>query len=163
MIYPREEPCPVCGMKIGTGLLTLEYHKIYFHFCSEQCRETFKIHPGLYSSKQDKDRVEVIKCRRLVLSGPLDPEAGQAITEYLQALMGVKEIHLEGCSLLIRYDLLQLTLMQIERSLNEVDIELDNSWWQRLRRSWTHNTEKNELDNLASTPGTCCNRPPPRV
>lgn len=163
MIDGKKEHCPVCGMKVGAGPFTLEYHKMIIHFCSEQCRETFKTHPGLYNSKQDKDRVEVIKRRRMRLSGPLDPEAVQAITEYLQALMGVKEIHLEGRSLLIRYDLLQLTLMQIERSLNEVDIELDNSWWQRLRRSWTHNTEKNELDNLASTPGTCCNRPPPHV
>ncbi len=161
MIDHKKKHCPVCGMKVGTVPITLEYHKMFFHFCSEQCRETFKDHPGLYTSKQVNDHVELIIRRRLRLAESLDPETSQAITEYLQALMGVKEIHLEGCSLLIRYDLLQLTLAKIECSLNEVDIELDNSWWQRLRRSWARNTEENELINLA--PGACCNRPPPRV
>jgi hypothetical protein len=27
---------------------SLEYHKMYLHFCSEQCRETFIAHPSLY-------------------------------------------------------------------------------------------------------------------
>jgi len=150
-------------MNVDGGEYPIEYHKMYFHFCSEQCRETFKDRPGLYIGKRAKEQNELIKLRLLRLAETLASETSSAVTECLQGLMGVKEIQLDGHSLSIRYDLLCVTLAQIERSLVELGVELDNSWWQQFRRGWMHNTEQNELDNLASTPGACCNRPPPRV
>ena len=77
--------------------------------------------------------------------------------------MGLKESNAQHRQLVIRYDLLQLNLLQVERTLNEVDIQLDNSWWQKLWRGWVHETEQNELDNLAAGPVVCRNCPPPRV
>lgn len=163
MINPKEGHCPVCGMKVGAGLFTLEYHKIFFHFCSEQCRETFRAHPGLYNVNQAKERNEIIKRRKLLIAEAPDSETSRAIAEYLQAMMGVKEVRLEGRVLLIHYDLLQQTLAQIVRSLREIDIKLDDGWWQKLRRSLACNTEENELHNLAATPRACCNHLPPRA
>jgi len=162
MINNRHEQCPVCGMNVD-GEFPLEYHKMFFYFCTEQCRETFKEHPGLYSGKRAKEHGEVIKHRMLRLTKALDAETSLAVTECLRGLMGLKELQLDGCSLAIRYDLLCVTLAQIEQALNELGVTLDNGWWRRFRRGWIHNAEQNELDNLASPPGACCNRPPPRV
>ncbi|NOX77251.1 MAG: YHS domain-containing protein, partial [Gammaproteobacteria bacterium] len=107
------ECCPVCGMRT-TGQadsLVMEYHKMYFHFCSEQCREMFQTHPGLYSSKKRaKVAGGVIKSRKLRLATVPDPETAEAVGEYLQGLMGLKKSQVTGRWLTVRYDLLQLTL-----------------------------------------------------
>jgi len=134
---------------------------MYFHFCSEQCRETFQAHPGLYSGNRAREYGERIKNRNLYLAKSLDADTQQAVSEYLQGLMGIKDIKATGRKFTIRYDLLQLTLAQVEKALNQVDVQLDNSWWQRSRRNWVRNIETNELENLAAGPGACCNRPPP--
>jgi len=63
--------------------------------------------------------------------------------------------------LVIHYDLLLLTLMQLEGMLVERGFQLDNGWWSRFRRGWLRNTETTELDNLAMPEGACCSRPPP--
>jgi len=155
--------CPVCGMRVTSDDPTLEYQKMPFHFCSEQCRETFMAHPQLYSGRRARDIGEVVKHRRLRLSAPMEAEIEGRIVDSLKDLMGVKEIQMDGRSLLVRYDLLQLTLEQLENSLLDAGVELDNVWWQRLRRAWIRDTERNELNNLAIRPAACCNRAPPRA
>lgn len=161
MTDSKHEFCPVCGMKGEPEDYRLEYHKIFFHFCSAQCRETFVSHPGLYTGIRAHEHGEILKRRKLRLTKALDPDAAEAVTEYLHVLMGIKEAEAEGCWLTIHYDLLQLTLAQIETTLEHVDIKLDNGWWQRLRRSEIRNSEENELGNLAAPRGACCNHPPP--
>lgn len=157
------ESCPVCGMRTEdwTGNHSAEYHKMYFHFCSEQCRDTFQAHPALYSSKRAKAAGEIIKSRRLRLATSLDSQAAATVCAGLQQLMGLKDAQVDGRWLKLRYDLLQLTLLQIENALCRMDVSLDDGWWQRQRRSWAREAESNELDNLASSPAACCNRPPP--
>jgi len=56
----------------------------------------------------------------------------------------------------------QATFAQIENALQDIGGVLDNTWWQRVRRGWTRYTEENELENLATPQGACCNHPPPR-
>jgi hypothetical protein len=133
------------------------------NFCSEQCRENFQAHPALYSGKRSEENAVVIKHRKLRLSKPLDAAGIDKLNTYLHTLTGVKEAHAQGSRLAIRYDLLQLTLPQIERALTKSGFPLDGGWWPKLRRSWICNTEANELDNLAAPTGACCNRPPPRA
>lgn len=159
----RADICPVCGMTLDTMQCQLKHQKMHFYFCSAQCRETFTANPALYSSKSGKVRDEIIKRRRLCLAGSYSSEEVQVIEGVLNPLMGIKEINLEGSSLFISYDLLQVTQARIEQTLNDVDIKMANSWWQRLRHGWIHNTEENELKNLSETQRACCNRPPPRV
>jgi len=156
-----KDKCPVCDMETGTGQYALEYRKMFFHFCTEQCRETFLAHPGLYSGNRVREYGEIIKNRTLYLAKSLDVDTQQAASEYLQGLMGIKDIQAVGRKFTLRYDLLQLTLAQVEKALSQVNVQLDNGWWQRLRRNWVRNIEANELENLAINPSACCNRPPP--
>ena len=159
---PKEaERCLVCGMKAETGRYTLEYHKLRHHFCSQQCLDMFSMHPHLYLGINSMQPAEVVKRRKIYLAEPLDAEMAEAITRRLREMMGIKEIQAHGSIIRIRYDLLQLTLSSIENVLHENDIQLDNSWFRRFRRSMIQSLEENELDNLARKPGSCCNRPPP--
>jgi YHS domain-containing protein len=156
-----KEQCPVCGAN-PTATYNLEYHKLLYHFCSEQCRENFQAHPNLYGGKRTTENDEVIKHRTLRLARPLDSSDAEALSAQLNAITGAREVQVQKSRLAIRYNLLQLTLTQIERSLDKQGFPLDNGWWQRLRLSWMRNTEQTELDNLATPAGACCNRPPPR-
>lgn len=158
----NQKQCPVCG-KNPSSEYVVEHHKMRFHFCSEQCRENFQAHPGLYTGNHAKDNAQVIKRRKLRLARPLEPANAQALSDQLHTVVGVKEVHAQGARLAIRYDLLQLTLPQIERAMEQKGFPLDNGWWHKWRRAWLRNTEANELDNLAMPAGACCNRPPPRI
>jgi len=162
MFDSEEKRCPVCAMRVVYDDPTLEYQKMSFHFCSEQCRETFMAHPQLYSGRRAREIGEVVKRRRIRLSAPVEREVEQRIVNSLEGLMGAKEIQMDGRSLLVRYDLLQLTLEQLESALLDAGVELDNGWWQRLWRAWIRDAESNELNNLAARPAACCNRAPPR-
>jgi len=153
--------CPVCGMQVDSVKYKMQYHKMLFHFCSEQCRETFTAKPQLYVGMAVEKRTPVLKRRKLHLARSCSPEAKKKIEARLLELMGVTEVNIQDDHLEICYDLFQVALSQIEQVLNELNVDLDSSWWQRLRRAWIRNAEENELDNLSRRPGACCNRPPP--
>ena len=153
--------CPVCGMATVPEVPTVEHHKMYFHFCSEQCRETFIAHPNLYSTKVGKERDEILKRRTMRLTEPLDKEVAELLVPYLTEMMGVREVTVEGEKVHITYDLLQVTEIKIEKALVEVGLQLGGGWLERLGRSWVHDSEEIELDNLAAPPTPCCNRAPP--
>ncbi len=154
------DSCPVCGMSVESVQYSTQYHKMYFHFCSEQCRERFEATPQLYSSKRVEQREPLIRQRQLRLAKPCTVDGVNAIVTQLLMLMGVTEISVKDNRLQIRYDLMQVTQSRIEQSLSELGVMLDNSWWQRFQRGRVHIAEENELDNLASTDGSNYNRPP---
>ena len=147
--------CPVCGMRVRSGQYATQYHKMYFHFCSEQCRERFEATPQLYATGKVEKRTPLLKHRRLRLARLCSPGEVNAIEAKLRDMMGVTEVIVQGMQLSITYDLLLVDQSHIEQVLN-----LDNGWWQRLRRGWVHNAEKNELRNLVSGSRACCNWPP---
>ncbi len=153
--------CHVCGMAADPAVASVEYHKMFFYFCSAQCRETFLENPGLYASKPAAEQREILKKRTLHLAEPPDEEVTKLLTSYLMDLMGVKQVSVESERLHISYNLLQVTEAQIEEALTEAGLQLDDSWRERLRRSWVHDTEEIELKNLTAKPGSCCNKPPP--
>jgi YHS domain-containing protein len=153
--------CPVCGMQVDSVKYKTQYHKMVFHFCSEQCLETFEAKPQLYVSMAVEKRAPVLKRRKLRLARPCSPEAKKTVEARLLELMGVTDVHIQDDCIEVGYDLLQVTLVQIEQALSELNAQLDGGWWQRLRLGWLRNTEENELDNLSRGPGACCNRPPP--
>jgi len=142
--------CRVCGMAVDISVPTLEYHKMYFHFCSNQCRVTFIAHPNLYSVVSTKQRKEILKRRTMILAKPLDEKSTDLLISQLIEMMGVKEVTVEGCKIHISYDLLQVTRQQVENRLVEVGIKLGSDWMERLRSAWVHDSEENELDNLAA-------------
>ncbi len=152
--------CHVCGMEADPGVASVEYHRMYFYFCSEQCRETFLENPGLYAAGPPAGRKEILKRRTLHLAQAPDEEVAGLLVSYLGDLMGVKEVSIEGERLHVSYDLLRVTEAQIEEALTEVGLQLDDSWRERLRRAWVHDTEEIELKNLTAKPSSCCNKPP---
>jgi len=154
--------CPVCGMIANEEISSVEHHKMYFHFCSEQCRDMFVARPSLYRIKAaGKDRNEILKRRTMRLAEPLGKAGAELLIPYLEELMGVKEVEFEGDKVHITYDLLQVTESQIENVLLEVGVQLGGSWLERFRRGWTYDHEEIELDNLAAPPGLIPNRAPP--
>lgn len=163
MKFDKKEHCPVCRMTVENDDYSMEHHKLEYHFCSDQCRETFQSRPGLYRGNKAKELGEIIKRRPLRLAEALDEEASRVVIQRLKEMMGVKEVLARERLLIIRYDLLQLNLAQLEAALSNSGIGLDKGWWQQLRRTWFKNTEQNELNNLDAPAGACCSRPPPRV
>ncbi len=154
--------CQVCGMTADPGVANVEYHRMFFWFCSGQCRETFLENPGLYAARPPVKQKEILKKRTLHLAGPPpDEEVAGLLISYLTDLMGVKQVSVEGERLHISYNLMQVTEAQIEEALTEAGLQLDDSWRERLRRAWVHETEEIERKNLAAEPGSCCNKPPP--
>lgn len=63
--------CPVCGVAEKAGVPSLECHKMYIHFCSEQCRVTFIAHPRLYGSMVGKERKKLLNDEQFVWLSPL--------------------------------------------------------------------------------------------
>ena len=156
------DTCPVCGMRASEEVSSVEFHKMYFHFCSEQCREMFIAYPTLYRIKAaGKDRNEILKRRTMRIAEPLGEAGTELLVPYLEALMGVKEVMIEDDKVHIAYDLLQVTEMQIEKVLVEVGLQLGGDWLERLRRGWVHDCEENELDNLVAPPALLPNRATP--
>lgn len=154
--------CPVCGMESVAEIASVEHNKIYFRFCSEQCRETFVAHPRLYSAKTGKQRNTHVKRRTMHMAEPVETEISELLNSYLEEMMGVKEVVIKGEKIEIVYDLFQVTESQIEKALAEVGIQFGGGWLERLRRAWVHEREETELDNLASLPAPCCNSAPSR-
>ena len=142
--------CPVCGMRTEINIPSVTHNKMYFHFCSEQCRKTFSDHPTIYSSKAGKAQNEILKRRTMRLTTPLDREVSALLIPYLKEMMGVKMVTVEDDTINISYDLLQVTESQIEKALGEIGLQLGGSWLEQLRRAWVHDSEEIELDNLAA-------------
>ena len=153
--------CPVCGMKSIPEVPSVEHHKMYFHFCSQQCHETFIARPNLYSARLGKERKEILKRRTMRLTEPLNSEVAELLVPYLIEMMGVEAVTVEGDKVHITYDLLQVKEIHIEKALAEIGLQLGNGWLERLRRSWLNDCEEVELDNLAAPASACCNRAPP--
>jgi len=148
-------------MLISDDIYIVEnYHGIYYHFCSEQCRDNFILHPQLYVAKKPQNIPQCIKKRKLVLSNSTSEEQISIVTEAIEQLMGFESIRVESNNLFISYDLVQLSMNQIEQLLSDLEIELDQYWLNNMKRRWILNSEKNELDNLAAPAGACCNKAP---
>ena len=159
---PNTDICPVCSMRVKFDTYVMEYHKMTFHFCSEQCQTNFSAHPSLYPKLlPDHPHDPILKHRTLHLATLVSSEQAATISAHLQSLMGMQHVAINDDKLQLEYDLLQVTEVQVEQALNEIGVKLGEGWVERLRRAWIHERETNELDNLAAPPRPCCNRAPP--
>ena len=157
----KKDTCPVCGMRISDDVYIMEhYHGIYYHFCTEQCRDNFILHPQLYITKKPENIPQRIKKRKLVLANNTNEEQIAIVIEAIEQLMGLESLRVEDNNLFISYDLVQLSMTQIETLLSDLEVELDQHWVNNMKRRWILNSEKNELDNLAAPAGACCNKAP---
>ncbi len=156
----QQKTCPVCSMKVNPDVPAAEHHKIYYHFCSVQCQETFSARPSFYIKIPALEREERLKKRTIRLAKAPDEAGVVLLASCLSDMMGVKEVAVEGEKIQITYDLLQVTEAQIEKTLDEIGVQLGDGWLERLRRGWVNESEEVELDNLTAPSKHCCNKPP---
>ncbi|MBU1689154.1 MAG: YHS domain-containing protein [Gammaproteobacteria bacterium] len=144
---------PVCGMEVTAHQNETVYLGIHYAFCSQQCLDSFTAHPHLYvgfpGRKAPKlDGMEVLKRRRLHLSPALSTDQALLLNDTLVAMMGVKKVLAEGDRVELTYDLLQVTVEQIEAKIAEIGIRLGEGWSERLRLAFIHYQEECEVGNL---------------
>lgn len=147
--------CPVCHMsKINRSLL-VNYQGVDHYFCSSQCLERFKAHPHLFvgdpkhglSPKQKGQTA--LKKRRIGFAEPIDDDFKEVLEQSLRSLMGVKTLIFEGSSLSVTYDLLQVSLENIESTIEQTVTQERSGVVDRIKRGFIHFSEECELDNLA--------------
>jgi len=142
--------------------ITLTYRAIDYSFCSLQCRDRFDNHPHLYVgdpqhglSEKQKGKTE-IKVRKIVLKNALNEVSKTRVSKKITALMGVVEVDVGSTDLRVKYDLLQVSLEDIENAIVEVLGEIKASITEKIKRSYIHYSEECELDNLSHlTKGGC--------
>jgi len=147
----------VCGMMVDSQDNAIEYLQMSFAFCSKQCKSRFLANPHLYigtpgHKAPKQEGREVVKRRRMRLSQPLLPEDATLVSEALQAMMGIKNLKVSQDTIEITYDLLQVTLKQLEEKLVEIGVQLGGGWAERLRRAFLQESEELQIESLEATP-----------
>ncbi len=125
-----------------------------FWLCSEQCRDRFNQRPSLYigDPKQGKSAkqhgIKVHKKRTLNLELPNNNESASLLIRALNSLMGVTEATINQGQLEIEYDLVQVSLEEIEAFIKSTGINIEQSWLDKIHDSFIHYNEEGQLDNL---------------
>lgn len=151
----EERICPVCGMKAVHDDLWRMHLGVKHYFCSQQCVDRFIAHPGLYCghpktgpSEKQQGRIQ-IKRHQIVFSETISTENIAEISEAVSSMMGVKALDANREAVYVTYDLMEVSLEDIERTIEEVLGKLDSPMVDRIKRGWIHYTEECELENLA--------------
>ncbi len=100
----------------------------------------------------DADRYK----HRLIPFNELHPDAQQAqqAAAFLADIPGILEVEaLQDLLLSVRYDLLEITLEEIETALEELGLHLDNNLMHRMKRALCHYTEETFRANLGCARG----------
>jgi len=144
-------------MTVGPDHLALVYQDMHFAFCSVQCQERFSANPHLYigvpTQQAPRQRgTRILKRRGFDLEAPLSTEQARRLSDAVGAMMGIRQVSIEGREIHISYDLLEATAEQIERTLVEAGAHLGDGWRERLQRALVHYTEEWETASLEVTP-----------
>ena len=144
---------PVCHMVVSEASFATQYEGIAYAFCSPQCKDRFLANPHLYIGLPGKKAVAqqgkvIIKQRRMILSAPLDSLQSELVTHALRAMMGVKDVCIEGTTIKLQYDLMQVTADQIAEKLALIGTGLGDGWMERLKLAFINYQEECEIGNL---------------
>ena len=147
----------VCGMEVDSDDISLDYQGIHYVFCSSQCLERFQLNPHLYigypgSEAPKHAGMEVLKKRRLKLAEPFPQEVADQFIEYVEAMMGIHYIEINGNYIEITYDLLQATESQIEQVISDAGVTLGDDLMEKIRRAFVHFMEETEVESLEARP-----------
>lgn len=147
---------PVCEMMVNPSDNAIVYLQMNFAFCSKQCKERFLANPHVYigfpgQKAPKQEGREVIKRRRIHLDRSLSSNGILIVKDELQTMMGIKEIQVSENTVEITYDLLQVTLQQIENKLKEIGAGLGSGWSERLCRAFLHESEEIQVDSMEVT------------
>ncbi|HED17080.1 MAG TPA: YHS domain-containing protein [Gammaproteobacteria bacterium] len=145
--------CPVCEMSVTADDLQISHQGMNFYFCSAQCKDRFRANPHLYIGSAGHPSVKqhgdvVLKQRSLLLDESLSSVQAEQLSSVLRSLMGIRKIHIEGDRIQIIYDLLQVTVQQIEQAIEQAGDHLGHGVSSMLKRSFVHYLEETELNNL---------------
>ena len=148
----------VCGMDITADDIYLDYQGIHYVFCSDQCLERFQLNPHLYvgypgSEAPKHAGVIVLKKRKLKLAEPFPQDVCDQFIDYIEDMMGIYSIEINGNCIEISYDLLQATELQIEKKITEAGIVLGDELMEKIRRAFVHYMEETEVESLEARPG----------
>ena len=148
---------PVCEMAVDSHSRKTTYQDMEFFFCSLQCKQRFLANPHLYigypGHKAPKQTGEkIIKHRRIHLNQPLTNKDITFVYAALLSLMGIEHITVTGTTIEISYDLLQVSLQQIEEELIANGYGLNKKWADRIRRNILHETEEMQIDSMEVMP-----------
>ena len=151
----------VCGMEVNVDDISLDYQGCHYTFCSNQCLERFQLNPHLYigypgSEAPKHAGIEVLKKRKLKLAEPFPQEVADQFIEYIEAMMGIHSIEVNGNCITIVYDLLQATESQIEKKLTDAGILLGSGLMEKIKRAFVHYIEETEVESLEVRPGSKC-------
>lgn len=150
---------PVCSMEVNSEDISLDYQGSHYTFCSDQCLERFQLNPHLYigypgSEAPKHAGMVVLKKRRLKLAEPFPQEVADQFIEYIEAMMGIHYIEINGNYVEITYDLLQATESQIEQVISDAGITLGDDLVEKIRRAFVHFLEETEVESLEARPGS---------
>jgi len=140
-------------MLVDSPDIVARYIDIDYWYCSEQCKARFIANPGLYVGQPGKkapkqEGKQVLKKRKIYLDEPVSTEAKTKILLILFKMMGVKRVQQFNHSLIIEYDLLEVTAKQIAERLLDAGLQLENSLVQQIRLSLIDLTEETEMASL---------------
>jgi len=140
-------------MMVDKDSYALEYQQREYAFCSLQCRQRFESNPHLYVGRPGHPAPaqhghEILKKRKLKLSEPLSDQHCDLIKLELNNMMGIRAVDFESDCLFISYDLMQVTVKQIEMAIENTGNKLRSDMGTRLRQAFVHYMEETELDNL---------------
>ena len=151
----NERLCPVCGMEAIHDDLWRIHLGVQYYFCSQQCVDRFIAHPGLYCgrpktgpSEKQQGRIQ-IKRHQIVISETISTENITELSKAVSGMMGVKEFNANREAVYVTYDLMEVSLEDIERTIEGVLGKLGSPMVDRIKRGWIHYTEECELENLA--------------
>lgn len=144
---------PVCGDAVEQSSYLAEHLGAHFLFCSEQCKERFLSHPGLFvgcpgEKAPRQEGQEIIKQRCMRLAFPLDSGKAEKIQDILQDLLGVKSSAVGSDHIDISYDLLLISAEEIEEKIIACGEELGHRLRDRLERVFIHAEEQNEISSI---------------
>ena len=144
---------PVCQMLVESDLYVIIYMENKYLFCSQQCKDRFLSNPYLYIGKPGKPSPKqrgsvVIKQRVIKLDHVIPDDIQQHITDTLNQMMGIRDITIQQDTIKISYDLLEVTINQIESALEKTGNQLSSSWGDILKRAFINYFEETEIANL---------------
>ncbi len=110
-----------------------------------------------------KDRIKRKRKIKFVLDN--SETIGKRVRNVLCGKNGLLEVRLDEQEkvIIVEYDLAKVTFEQIEKWLEDSEIALSKSLFDRWKRGWTKFTEQNELDSLSAKPTSCCEDPKSNV
>ena len=105
--------------------------------------------------------MSVVKTRRIPVHGLSCADCEERLEKAVSRLEGISNVEADSRAgaVTVSYDLLKTDLSAIEQELGKSSFAPRHGVWGRVKRRWTHYTERNERDNLTAGSPPCCSSP----